>query len=135
MSEPNPRVTGIGGVFFKSPDPVVLRAWYHRHLGIPAGGDDYPGVEFMHADDDAGTAPAMTVWSGFKTDSTYFDPPSGASQPYMFNFRVNDLDGLLAKLAAADIQPTADTQVMEGIGKFSWIVDPDGRKIELWQPE
>lgn len=115
-----PRVTGLGGVFFRCDDPTATRAWYARHLGVAV--DDY-GATF------AQVANAQSVWSPFKAGSDYFP----ATQSFMINFIVNDLDGLLARLAADGIA-CIGTPVSESYGKFSWILDCDGRKIELWQP-
>ncbi len=116
------KVTGIGGVFYKVPDPARTRAWYAEHLGLPI--DDY-GCTFAP---DAG---GQSVWSPFKADTDYFAP---SEHPFMINFRVDDLDALLAQLAAKGI-PCVGEPIDESYGKFGWIVDPDGLKIELWQPK
>jgi catechol 2,3-dioxygenase-like lactoylglutathione lyase family enzyme len=120
------RVTGIGGIFFKVRDTKATAAWYERHLKIPAG--DY-GWNFSWKDAETG-AEGLTVWSPFKAETDYF-APSDAS--FMVNYRVEDLDGLLAELAAAGIAQVGTLQE-ESYGRFAWILDPDGNKIELWEP-
>lgn len=121
------RVTGIGGVFFKARDPKALGEWYRRHLGIAV--QDWGGAAFRWADDKAG-AGGTTVWSPFKDDTAYF-APSAAS--FMVNYRVDDLHALLAALRAEGC--AVDEKVEESeFGKFGWVMDPEGHKVELWQP-
>lgn len=123
-----PRVTGIGGIFFKSKDPKALAAWYQRHLGIPL--EDWGGAVFSWKGPQNPDGVGTTVWSPFKADTTYF-APSEAS--FMVNYRVADLHALLAVLRAEGVQ--VDEKVDESeFGKFGWVVDPDGNKLELWQP-
>lgn len=118
------KVTGLGGIFFKSRDPSALAAWYAEHLGLPV--DDWGGVRF---DEDEGRA-GYTLWSPFAADTQHFAP---STQPYMINFRVDDLDALLTQLRAAGV--TVDERVDQSeFGRFGWIMDPDGTRIELWQP-
>lgn len=118
------RVTGLGGIFFKSRDPTALAAWYAEHLGLSV--DDWGGVRF---DEDEGRA-GYTLWSAFAADTTYFAP---STQSFMVNFRVDDLDALLAQLRAAGVE--VDPRIEESeFGRFGWIMDPDGTRIELWQP-
>jgi len=114
------KVTGLGGVFFKCADPAATRAWYAENLGVAV--DDY-GATFV------GTAGSQAVWSPFKAESDYFGSPD---QSFMINFIVDDLDTLLAALAAKGIAGVGDP-VNESYGKFGWVIDCDGRKIELWQ--
>lgn len=115
------KITGIGGVLFKCADPTATRAWYAEHLGVTV--DDY-GATFTNA------AGSTAVWSPFAAATDYF----GASdQPFMVNFTVDDLGALLAALAAKGIACVGEP-LDESYGKFGWIVDCDGRKIELWQP-
>ena len=122
------RVTGIGGVFFKSRnDAKELADWYEKHLGIsrePWGG----GI--LKWPDDPAPDGGMTVWHVADPDTEWFSP-SDAS--FMINYRVDDLDGLLAELGAAGIEPIRGPESDDN-GKFAWILDPDGNKVELWQP-
>lgn len=121
------RVTGIGGVFFKSPDPKALTAWYAEHLGIKM--NDWGGASFDWTDEVPATT-GTTAWSIFPETSKHFGE---GPQKSMINYRVDDLDGLLEKLAAAGV--TIDPKREEaGFGKFAWIVDPDGNRVELWEP-
>ena len=120
------RVTGIGGIFFKSPDPRALSAWYREHLGLDTA--DWAGVVFQWGGD--GSPPGMTLWSPFAHDTDYMAPGSAS---FMVNFRVADLDALLAALR------TEGCQVLDRIdeseqGRFGWVIDPDGNKVELWEP-
>jgi len=121
------KVTGIGGIFWKAADTKATSAWYAEHLGIPAG--DY-GWNFEWRDKATGEE-GLTVWSPFKADTTYFEP---SAQPFMINYRVDDLAALLEQLAAAGIAQVGET-LDEPYGKFAWIMDPDGTKIELWEPK
>jgi predicted enzyme related to lactoylglutathione lyase len=124
------RVTGIGGVFLRSKDPKRLSAWYIEHLGLPA--TDW-GVSFDWKDEvPAGTG--QTAWSTFPADTKYFgEGEQAALQMMMINYRVDDLDALLEKLAAAGVWIDPKRQD-EGYGKFAWIQDCDGNRVELWQP-
>lgn len=122
------RVTGVGGVFFKSPDTKRLQAWYERHLGVPTGNDGF--VMFSWRRQDAPHRKGHTVWSPFKHDTTYFAP---SDAPFMVNYRVADVRALLEKLRADGVQVMDDVEDTE-YGIFGWCVDPDGNKIELWQP-
>ena len=116
------KVTGLGGVFFKTRDPKALGAWYAAHLGVPV--TDY-GMTF-----DGPESAGMTIFAPFKEDTDYFgDGP----QSFMLNFRVDDLDALLKKLEDAGVRVDPKRQD-EGYGKFGWIWDPEGNRIELWQP-
>jgi predicted enzyme related to lactoylglutathione lyase len=123
------RVTGIGGVFFKSPDPERLFAWYEKHLGLKRDpGSGGASVMFRWRDDQEGEG--MTVWSIFPEDTTYFQPSQAS---FMFNYRVADMDALLAVLQeeGVEIDPKREDAPY---GRFAWIVDPDGNRIELWEP-
>ena len=120
------RVTGIGGIFFKAKDPKKLLAWYQEHLGIDATAF---GAIFRWQDDPR-AATAVTVWSPFAEDTTYF-APSQAS--FMINFRVRNLDAMLAQLKLGGA--TVDDKVQdEDNGRFGWAMDPEGNRIELWEP-
>ena len=122
------RVTGIGGIFFKSPDPAALGAWYRTHLGVDV--QSWGGAEFPWQEDTDPARPRCTVWSPFKDDTTYFAPSSAR---FMVNFRVDDLDRMRAQLKALGDQ--VDDKVEESEqGRFGWVMDPDGTRIELWQP-
>ncbi|MBQ0960121.1 VOC family protein [Ideonella sp. 4Y11] len=121
------RVTGIGGIFFKARDPQALGAWYRTHLGLAV--DDWGGVAFRWADDSpAGSG--TTIWTPFKHDTRYFEPSTAA---FMVNFRVEDLQGLLAALRADGCEVMDKVEESE-YGKFGWVMDPEGNKVELWQP-
>ena len=122
------RVTGIGGVFFKSKgDGKALAAWYQQHLGMPL--EAYGGAVLRWADDRAADRGA-TAWHVAGKDSKWFGP---SESPFMINYRVDDMDALLARLRAGGVEilkgPDADE-----LGKFAWIMDPDGNKVELWEP-
>ena len=121
------RVTGVGGVFLRARDPKALTDWYHKHLGFPL--TDH-GITFMWTDEvPKGTG--MTAWSAFKESTDYFG--KGSHQAVMINYRVDDMDALLDKLKAAgvEIDPHRDDA---SYGRFAWIVDPEGNRVELWQP-
>lgn len=122
------RVTGLGGVFIKSRDPEALGNWYRDHLGVPYKKGE--GAVLLWKDDpqvDGG----MTVFSTFSQTTKYFEPSQSA---FMINFRVDDLDGLIEKLKAegVNVDPKRDDY---DYGRFAWIYDPDGNKVELWQPK
>ncbi|WP_263383134.1 VOC family protein [Granulicella arctica] len=121
------RVTGIGGIFLRSRDPKALAAWYAQHLGLELS--DYGGVTFLWSDEVPKTT-GMTSWSLFPEDSLYFGP---LSQRAMVNYRVDDLDALLAQLTTAgvEIDPKREDA---SYGRFAWITDPEGNRLELWQP-
>lgn len=120
------RVTGIGGIFFKASDPAALAAWYREHLGLDVG--DWNGAIFNWGGD--GSVPGMTIWSPFAADTTYMAPGTAA---FMVNFRVANLDALLAALKAEGCQVLDHTEQSEQ-GKFGWVIDPEGNKVELWEP-
>jgi predicted enzyme related to lactoylglutathione lyase len=116
------KVLGIGGVFFKAADPKAVGDWYARVLGM--AGEEWGGVVFPQQ------GRGYQVWTAFKADTDHFQP---SAQPYMINLMVDDLDGVLAKAAAEGVEPTG-RQDDESFGKFAWIMDPAGVKIELWEP-
>ena len=123
------RVTCIGGIFFKAENPGKLYEWYEKHLGIQCG----PGGQgaMMHwREDENPERRGLTVWALFEKHSKYFEP-SGA--PFMLNYRVDDLDALLAALRAEGVMIDPKREDND-YGKFAWIVDPEGNKIELWEP-
>ncbi|MBB2483719.1 VOC family protein [Mitsuaria sp. WAJ17] len=121
------RVTGLGGLFFKAQDPKALAAWYERHLGMKV--EPWGGVVFRWSDDPAG-AEGTTNWSPFAADSGYFAP---STAPFMMNLRVADLHALLAALRAEGCQVEDKVDESE-YGKFGWVMDPEGNKVELWEP-
>lgn len=122
------RVTGIGGIFFKSKDPKALTQWYSTHLGLNV--EDWGGVVFNWATEDNPTGTGTTIWSPFGDDTTYFEPSTAS---FMMNFRVEDLDAVLTALR--DEGCDVDEKVEESeFGKFGWVMDPDGNRLELWQP-
>jgi predicted enzyme related to lactoylglutathione lyase len=122
------RVTGIGGIFIKAKDPDALRDWYKRHLGIDI--EDWGGTAFRWADESNPSGTGTTVWSIFADSSDYFAP---STAPFMINYRVEDLDALLALLRAEGCKVDDKVQDYE-YGKFGWVIDPEGNKVELWQP-
>ena len=122
------RVTGIGGIFIKSANTERLREWYRKHLGIPV--EAWGGTAFHWAGPDNPDGHGTTVWSVFEASSNYFNP---SQAPFMVNYRVDKLHPLLAALRAEGCQ--VDDKVEESeYGKFGWVIDPDGNKIELWEP-
>jgi catechol 2,3-dioxygenase-like lactoylglutathione lyase family enzyme len=127
---PAERVTGIGGVFLKARDPKALSVWYREKLGL-AVGDGAEWSPFVWREREDPGRVGTTVWALFRSDSTYF-APSQAS--FMINYRVRDLDRMLAQLRALGV--SVESKVAEEFnGKFAWVVDPEGNKIELWEPK
>lgn len=122
-----PRVTGIGGVFIKSRDPEALAEWYRIHLGVPYRKGEGAGFQWS---EDPKVDGGMSVFSTFPQDSTYFAP---SASTFMINFRVDDLDGLVATLAAEGVAIDPKREDYD-YGRFAWIFDPEGNKVELWQP-
>ncbi|MCW2756636.1 MAG: hypothetical protein JWO46_382 [Nocardioidaceae bacterium] len=114
------RVLGIGGYFLRATDPTALGEWYRECLGLDA---DEHGLWSQ----DAGP----TVFAPFGSETDYFGT---RTQQTMLNFRVSDLDAMLAQLRAAGADVADETQDMEGVGRFGWVTDPEGNRIELWQP-
>ena len=122
------RVTGIGGIFFKARDPAALRAWYQKHLGIDVL--EWGGAVFQWKDDAGTPVGGMTVWNVSSADGDYY-APSQAS--FMINYRVADLASLLKALRDEGCNVLDKTDDSE-LGKFGWVMDPEGNKVELWQP-
>ncbi|MBV8490249.1 MAG: VOC family protein [Candidatus Eremiobacteraeota bacterium] len=119
-------VTGVGGVFFKSKNAAKLLEWYRDRLGVPVNGSSAEFPWMAGNKDDGG----CTVWAVFDDASEYFEPTAA---PFMINFRVDDLDALLADLAAHGVW-IDERREEYPYGRFAWIRDPDGNRIELWEP-
>jgi predicted enzyme related to lactoylglutathione lyase len=122
------RVTGIGGIFFNARDPVALRAWYRTHLGIDV--QEWGGAAFRWTDEAGNPAAGTTIWSVGGADGDQFAPGKSS---FMINYRVADLHGLLAALRREGCDVLEKTDDSE-YGKFGWVMDPEGNKVELWQP-
>jgi predicted enzyme related to lactoylglutathione lyase len=118
------RAIGIGGIFFKANNPKELAAWYEKHLGIEFGGKVYADFQFQKREK------GWTAFSLFDTDTKYFEP---SAKQFMINLRVENLDELLKVLREEDVHVFDETEDGD-YGKFGWILDPEGNKIELWQP-
>jgi predicted enzyme related to lactoylglutathione lyase len=123
------RVTGIGGIFFKAENPGQLYEWYEKHLGIQREPHGY-GALLHWREDENPERRGETVWALFEKHSQKFEP---SRAPFMLNYRVDDMDALLGALRAegVEIDPKRDDSEY---GKFAWITDPEGNKIELWEP-
>jgi predicted enzyme related to lactoylglutathione lyase len=123
------KVTGIGGVFFKSKgDAKALADWYRKHLGLPL--EDFGGA-ILRWPNDTAEDKGLTVWHVASHDSQWFSP---SQSPFMINYRVDNLSELLDQLRVDGVQIVAGPESHEN-GKFAWIMDPDGNKIELWEPK
>ena len=122
------RVTGIGGIFFKANDPDKLRDWYRAHLGIES--EKQGGAIFKWRKADDPNSERCTVWSPFPENTDYFAP---STKPFMINLQVENLDEVLAqlKVEGVDVDPKVETY---DYGKFGWIMDPEGNRVELWEP-
>lgn len=124
------KVNGIGGIFFKSDDAPALRDWYRKHLGIPVD-DSYGGASFEWREKESPDTVGMTVWSPFPSTTKYFDPTRAL---FMINYRVPDLDAMLAQLRNAGV--VVDEKIEDtDYGRFGWATDPEGNRFELWQPK
>ena len=126
-ADPAPRVTGIGGIFFKCKDPKAMRAWYGRHFGMPMNAY---GAMMEFRGSDPPHAKGYLQWSPFGERTTYFAP---STKEFMINYRVNDIDGLVAALRR-DSVTVLDTIERFDYGSFVHVLDPEGNKIELWEP-
>ena len=122
------KVTGLGGIFFKVADPAKTRDCYKNHLGIES---ESWGAQFNWRLMDEPQKTAYSVWSPFSKDTDYFNP---SAKSFMINYRVDNLEALLALLKSEGIEIVGET-VEDDFGKFAWIMDPDGNKIELWEPK
>jgi predicted enzyme related to lactoylglutathione lyase len=124
---PAERVTGIGGVFIKAKDPAALARWYRENLGFDTRANR---TIFEWREHDNPKSVALTVWALFADTTKYFSPGTAA---FMVNYRVRDLDRMLAQLRAHGV--TVEPRVMtDDAGRFAWVVDPEGNKLELWEP-
>lgn len=123
------KVTGIGGVFLKSrSDAKALAAWYQENLGVKL--EDFGGA-VLNWKEDSATDGGITVWHVADKDSEWFSP---SQSPFMINYRIDDMDGMIDQLANAGIDLVAGPESHEN-GRFAWIMDPDGNKVELWEPK
>ncbi len=122
------RVTGIGGIFFKANDAPALQAWYQRHLGIDV--QAWGGAAFSGADAEGKPLGGSTIWSIAPAQAEQFEP---GTAPFMVNYRVDDLHALLKALREEGCKVLDKTDDSE-YGKFGWVIDPEGNKVELWQP-
>ena len=122
------RVTGLGGIFFKSKEPKELTSWYDKHLGLNFGKNTWSTFKWRERDnpDQIG----RTEFSVFSATTDYYAP---SNSPFMFNFRVENLEQLIEILRGEGVTIVGDIEVYE-YGKFGWILDPEGNKIELWEP-
>jgi len=127
---PAGHITGVGGVFFKAKDPKALSGWYRENLGVAGkGGAPWSAFDWREREDPAELG--TTVWALFKSDTKYFAP---SQAPFMINYRVRNLDRMLAQLRANGV--TVEPKIAEeSNGRFAWVVDPEGNKIELWEPK
>ena len=123
------RAIGIGGIFFKSENPKELAAWYQKHLGINI--ESWGGAVIKWPEMAKENPGAYTVWNAFKADTDYFSP---STNEFMVNFVVADLDALLPVLQAEGVELIGEPMNDANFGKFAWIIDPEGRKVELWEP-
>lgn len=122
------RVVGIGGIFIKARNPAALRDWYRKHLGMPV--EDWGGMAFPWSNPDGPGTSGMTVWSTFEEDSPYFAPSQAR---FMVNYIVPDLSAVLAALREEGCE--VDSKVEESeFGRFGWVMDPEGNRVELWEP-
>ena len=122
------RVSGLGGLFFKADHPDKLYTWYEKHLGLQRQAEEAVVFNWRQADDPGKSG--MTVWAIFPKDTKYFDPNRSG---FMMNFIVEDLDGLLAALREEGVEVDPKREEYD-YGRFAWIMDPEGNRIELWEP-
>ena len=122
------RVTGIGGIFFKSKDPDKIKSWYEKHLGVSPESDGYVSFKWREKDDP--DTVGYTVWNPFSHTTKYFEPSSSS---FMVNFRVENLEWLLEQLKNEGVRIEGKVEEYD-FGRFAWVMDPEGNKIELWEP-
>ena len=125
-AEPAGHITGVGGVFFKAKDPKALAAWYRDVLGLPL--EAWGGAMLRY---DAPNHPPVLTWSAFPVSTSYFAP---STAEFMINYAVDDIDAFLARLHAKGVVILKRTDD-DPNGRFAWILDPEGNKIELWEPK
>ena len=123
------QVLGIGGIFFKSPDPLKLCGWYKEWLGIPFEAES--GLTFSQFFLRSLPSKGYTVWSPFPSDTEYFSP---SNSTFMFNLVVDNLDEALGQVKSGGAQTVGEIENTD-YGRFGWFIDPDGNKVELWQPK
>lgn len=116
------RVTGIGGFFFKCKNPKKLQSWYAKHLGVPVDASGFVVFDAARGD--------QTIWAPFPRDTRYFRPSRSG---WMLNLRVKNLDRMLAQLRRGKCDVDANTLTSE-LGRFAWVMDPEGNRVELWEP-
>ena len=119
------RITGVGGIFFKCKDPGALSRWYREVLGIAV--EDWGGALFRSSPD----SPPVVVWAPFAAETTHFAP---SERPFMVNFAVDDLDGMVAKIKEKGVE-IIGREDSDPNGRFAWLLDPAGTKLELWEPK
>ena len=127
MSENMEKVTGIGGVFFRAQDPNRLSTWYRNHLGVNANEGH---ASFLWREHDNPETPGRTEWCAFPAETDYFGP---SRQPFMINYRVPNLERMLDQLRRKGV--TIEKVEDYDYGRFAWITDPEGHRIELWEPK
>ena len=124
-AEPAGHITGVGGVFFKAKDPKALAAWYRDVLGLPL--EKWGGAALRY---DAPNHPPALIWNAFPASTEYFAP---STAQFMINYAVDDMDAFLARLGAKGVAILKRAD--DATGRFAWILDPEGNKVELWQPK
>lgn len=122
------RVTGIGGIFFNARDPVSLRAWYHEHLGLDV--QEWGGAALRWTDAEGAPIAGTTIWSIGDAGDDHFAP---SKSTFMVNYRVDNIHALVAALKAEGCNVLKKFDESE-YGKFAWVIDPEGNKVELWEP-
>jgi len=125
-AEPAGRITGVGGIFFKAKDPKALAAWYRDVLGLPL--ESWGGAKLSY---DTPLHPPALIWSTFPASTGYFGP---STADFMINYAVDDMDAFLARLKAKGVEALKRDND-DPSGRFAWILDPEGNKIELWEPK
>jgi len=125
QAQPAGHITGIGGVFFKARDPKALAAWYRDVLGMPV--QSWGGAALRY---DAHNLPSAAAWSAFAASTNHFEP---STAPFMENYTVDDMDAIVARLKAKGVE-ILKRDDSDDYGRFTWVLDPEGNKVELWEP-